>query len=121
MNTPELENELMEAKVTRDVISDLWPLYKAGEASADTKRLVEAFLAQDGDFKTLLKESDAIHGPLGDVQLSPDAELRLIALARERTRTMARLVGAAIGAFVFVALTFIGAALYTAFHYNPQG
>lgn len=33
--------------VTRDVVLDLLPLYLAGEASADTRRLVDAFLATD--------------------------------------------------------------------------
>ena len=30
--------------VTRDVIADLWPLYVSGEASADTRGLIEAFI-----------------------------------------------------------------------------
>ena len=33
--------------VTRDVIVDLFPLYLAGEASADTRALVEEYLKQD--------------------------------------------------------------------------
>ena len=40
--------------VSRDVVSDLWPLYRSGEASADTKRLVERFLAEDPEFARLL-------------------------------------------------------------------
>jgi hypothetical protein len=40
--------------VTRDVISDLWPVYSAGEASADTRALVDAFLRQDPEFAPLL-------------------------------------------------------------------
>jgi len=34
-------------EVTRDVIIDLLPLYLAGEVSADTKALVEAYLEKD--------------------------------------------------------------------------
>lgn len=105
----------MKADVTRDVISDLWPLHKAGEVSADSKRIIEAFLAEDPAFRTLLEESEGIRRGLPDVALSSDAELRLIAVARERIRTTAWLVGAAIGAFVFVSMAFIGGALY-AFH-----
>jgi hypothetical protein len=106
----------MKADITRDVISDLWPLYKAGEASADSRRMIEAFLAEDGAYRTLLDESETISRGLPDgVGLSPDAELRLIALARERIRTTAWLVGAAIGAFVFVSLAFVGGALLFAF------
>lgn len=33
--------------ITKDVIADLLPLYEAGEASADTRALVEAFLKTD--------------------------------------------------------------------------
>ena len=97
------------------MISDLWPLHKAGEVSADSKRIIEAFLAEDPAFRTLLEESEGIRRGLPDVALSSDAELRLIAVARERIRTTAWLVGAAIGAFVFVSMAFIGGALY-AFH-----
>jgi hypothetical protein len=40
---------------TRDVITDLWPLYQAGEASADTRRLVEEFLEQDPEFAQIIQ------------------------------------------------------------------
>jgi hypothetical protein len=42
-------------KVTREVISDLWPVYASGEASADTRALVETFLQQDSQFAELLR------------------------------------------------------------------
>ena len=105
----------MKAEITRDVVSDLWPLYEAGEASAETRRLVDAYLAEDVAFRSALEESGRIRRGLPDVALSSDAELRLIAVARERIRTTAWLVAAAIGAFVFVSMLFIGGALY-AFH-----
>jgi hypothetical protein len=41
--------------VTREVINDLWPVYAAEEASADTRALVEEFLRQDLEFAGLLK------------------------------------------------------------------
>src|SRR5712691_3787152 len=44
--------------VTREVITDLWPVYVAGEASADTRALVEAFLQQDPEFAKLLRGRD---------------------------------------------------------------
>ena len=34
-------------KITRDVVTDLLPLYVAGEASADTRALVEEYLLED--------------------------------------------------------------------------
>jgi hypothetical protein len=44
--------------ITRDVINDLWPLYSAGEASADTRTLVDEFLEQDPQFAELVRERD---------------------------------------------------------------
>lgn len=44
-------------KITRDVVSDLWPVYVSGAASADTRTLVETFLADDPELARMLKES----------------------------------------------------------------
>jgi hypothetical protein len=68
--------------VTRDVVSDLWPVYEAGEASADTKALVEAFLAQDPAFGAALRGNLAL--PRMEVRMSPDRET----LALKRTRDL---------------------------------
>jgi hypothetical protein len=43
-------------KITRDIVTDLWPLYHSGEASADTRRLVEEYLLEDPEFALLLRE-----------------------------------------------------------------
>lgn len=45
--------------VTRDVVRDLLPAYFGGEASADTRRLVETFLAGD---PALAEEAEAEYG-----------------------------------------------------------
>ena len=42
--------------VTRDIITDLWPVYESGEASEDTRRLVEQFLDNDKEFARLIHE-----------------------------------------------------------------
>jgi anti-sigma factor RsiW len=71
--------------VTRDVIVDLWPLYVSGEASQDTRRLVEAFLSDDPEFARELRQ-DA-RGPLTDhdvPSLTPDHELRTLAQIKRR-------------------------------------
>lgn len=52
--------------VTRDVVRDLLPVYLSGEASADTRRLVEEFLAGD---PALAQEAEAESG--GDFSLPP--------------------------------------------------
>ena len=43
--------------VTCDVVIDLWPVYAAGEASADSRVLVEEFLKGDPEFAQVLKGS----------------------------------------------------------------
>ena len=41
--------------ITREVINDLWPVYAAGEASADTRALIEEFLDRDPEFARILR------------------------------------------------------------------
>lgn len=43
--------------VSRDVIIDLLPLYLAGEASEDTRQLVEQFLAEDPALGKLVEQT----------------------------------------------------------------
>jgi anti-sigma factor RsiW len=71
-------------QITRDIVSDLWPVYASGEASADTRALVDAFLADDPEFaSTLKREADL---PPVDIALSPDEEARTLARTREAIR-----------------------------------
>ena len=77
--------------ITRDVVADLLPAYLAGEASADTRALVEEFARQDAEFARLLAAqrselalgAQALREPAAG--LPPDHELRTL----ERTRRMA--------------------------------
>jgi len=65
--------------VTREVINDLWPVYAAGEASADTRSLVEAYLRQDPEFAGLLKgcgEEGLLRHDMP--KLSPDREAQAL-------------------------------------------
>jgi len=43
--------------ITRDVITDLLPAYVAGEASADSRALVEEYLKRDPEFARLIEQS----------------------------------------------------------------
>jgi hypothetical protein len=43
--------------VTREVVTDLLPIYFAGEASADTKVLVEDYFRQDPDFERIARSA----------------------------------------------------------------
>jgi len=78
-------------KITREVVADLLPAYLAGEASADTRALVEEFAGQDAEFAEHLEAqrrdvaagTSALREP--GAGLSPDHEVRTLA----RTRRMA--------------------------------
>ena len=71
--------------VTHDVVSDLWPLYASGEASADTRALVDAFLASDPAFAQVLRESGQIGVDPGAAPvLPPDHELMTLDLTKRR-------------------------------------
>jgi hypothetical protein len=69
-------------KLTHDVISDLWPVYEAGEASADTRALVEEYLAQNPEFAARLRAGLKLPGM--EAQMSHDAET----LALKKTRDL---------------------------------
>jgi hypothetical protein len=73
-------------EVTRNVVSDLWPLCQAQEASADSRALVDAFLAHDAAFAAKLKESAMQPLDLTPLRLSPDAERRYLDDARANAR-----------------------------------
>jgi hypothetical protein len=68
--------------VTRPVIIDLWPAYASGEASAETRALIEEFLRGDPDLARQLQKD-----PLAAIEppsLPPDTEMRAFTRARRR-------------------------------------
>jgi hypothetical protein len=71
--------------VTREVITDLWPIYAAGEASADSVALVEEFLAKDHELATALKDDAAERLAASRIpRLTPSIE----SLALNRTKRL---------------------------------
>lgn len=50
-------------KITRDVITDLLPVYLSGEASEDTRALVEEFFHQDPAFAELVRAQPPLDIP----------------------------------------------------------
>lgn len=105
----------MMLEVTRKVVSDLWPLVRTGEASADSRSLVDAFLAQDQGFAATLQASEGVQGLVPAIRLSPDAERRLLDDARERAQIKLLLVGGSIVLLGVVLLTALGGALFLVF------
>ena len=76
--------------ITRDVIHDLLPAYLCGEASADTRSLVEQFLEQNPDLARSIREgrdqnaeSDVLLKG-GEMTIAVDHEMRTLA----RTKAM---------------------------------
>jgi hypothetical protein len=75
----------MNIDITQPIISDLWPLYASGEASPETRALVEAYLASDPVFaKTLYESSGMTLGMMSGPVLPPDHELRTLARIKRR-------------------------------------
>jgi anti-sigma factor RsiW len=72
--------------VTRDVIADLWALVSAGEASDDSRRLVDQFLAADPAFAATLKTEDARMTNPADVSLPPNLEVQTLNQTRQQLR-----------------------------------
>ena len=93
-------------KVTRDVITDLLPLYLSGEASADTTALVDSFLTQDAEFARLVQAQGEFTLPkLADVSINQEEEMK----ALQTTQALLRRRG------IFMALGIFFSALTMAF------
>ena len=79
-------------KITRDIVTDLLPVYLSGEASADTKALVDSFLKDDPEFAKLIDENGAVL-PDGQIKLSKDIEMdtlnKTTKLLRDRSTYLA--------------------------------
>lgn len=93
-------------KVTRDVITDLLPLYLSGEASADTTALIDAFLAQDAEFARLVQAQGEFTLPkFADSSINQEEEMK----ALQTTQALLRRRG------IFMALGIFFSALTMAF------
>jgi hypothetical protein len=73
-------------KITRDVISDLWPLYESGEASNDTRQLIDEFLEDDRDFAKLIRESPDIFRTDHLPPLTREREIETIQMTKRLLR-----------------------------------
>ncbi len=92
-------------KITRDVISDLWPVYASGEATADTKALVESFLADHPGGAAEFEEPVGL--PDVDETIAPDAEARALVRTKELMRGGRWFHGVRVVAAVLTALALV--------------
>ena len=80
--------------VTREIVKDLLPLYVSGEASADTRTLVESFLREDPELARLAdalraEEVSPARGAIVPPGAGRAALSRTKGLLRRRTRLLA--------------------------------
>jgi hypothetical protein len=71
---------MREVQVTKNVVRDLLPVYLAGDASAETRAVVESFLAQDGDLRQIAEAAGTYSLPA----LEAPASLEVRSLERTR-------------------------------------
>ena len=90
--------------VTRDVVADLWPVYEAGEASADTRALVDEFLRTDPEFAGTLRTTIAVGDPR--IELQPEAKLAALKRTRDLVRGNSWLRGLRLFAIVMTLFSF---------------
>jgi hypothetical protein len=98
--------------VTRDVILDLLPIYLAGEATQDTKDLVERYLENDQELAALAKKIMELDH-IKDIKMPLDSEDQMKAyleaqrIIKQRTITLAGIIAAAL-----LSLLSLGALIY---------
>ena len=91
-------------KITRDVIYDLLPGYFAGEVSADTRALVDEFLATDPEFARMTSRFQRLFDERGAD--SGDRGMERKALERARSRAERRQISAAFAVAYSLAAAF---------------
>ena len=67
-------------QVTKDIVRDLLPVYLAGEASADTRAVVEAYLAEDANLRQIVEAAGSYSLP----PVEAPASLEMKSLDRTR-------------------------------------
>jgi len=83
--------------VTRDVILDLLPVYLAGEASEDTRRLVNEFVQADPSLGQELRQRTVENlAAIAPPSLPPDLELQALRSTRRVLAWQRRVLGAAV-------------------------
>lgn len=105
--------------VTRDVVADLWPVYESGEASADTRAVVDDFLKTDPEFATTLRAAAGVPSP--QVEIRPEAKLAALKRTRDLVRGNAWLRGLRLFAIVMTIFSFGRIVADTSWDVSPRG
>jgi hypothetical protein len=97
-------------KITRDVITDLLPVYLAGEASPDTRVIIEEFLKENPDFAKLVAEQEMPLTP-NSINIPKETEMQTLEKTKKLLWQRSLYLGFAI---FFTLFTF-------SFRFNAQG
>ena len=85
-----------DLKVTRDVITDLLPLCESGEASEDTRRLVQEFLAKDPELARLTEKLKQTRLSAEKALPPPEVEVKSLKRTRRVIREQSSVLAVAI-------------------------
>lgn len=97
----------MKAEITSEVIQDLFPLYLAGEVSADTATLVEEYLKTDPEMAKIARQTKK-DGLLGEVPVPLSKEDAMEAYVKATQRMMARMLAmSALGIVVVLGIVML--------------
>ena len=83
-------------KITRDVITDLLPVYLSGEASQDTRDLVAVFLKEDPEFARMVETEQSPLLPKEQINLPKESEMLTLNATRVLLRKRSLFMGFAI-------------------------
>ncbi len=90
---------------TRDLITDLLPVYFSGEASADTRSLVEEYFASDPEFERMARRMADSLTVLKATTVKDEDALEQRTLMRTRTELRAR--GVSLGVVITAVIAII--------------
>lgn len=91
------------APVPRNVILDLLPAYLAGEASQETRALVEEYALNDAEIARMIR-AGALEPAIPSPPPPPDLEMKALKRVRRRIRRQIALVGLGTAALLMIPL-----------------
>lgn len=111
--------------ISKAIILDLLPLYLAGEASPDTQKLVEEFLATDQELKQLVAQTQTqpeILPTLEPILMTPEEKMKQFAQTKQMMFAQSFCLALAIFTTLSsVAFTFNETTIQWVWHNNPAG
>lgn len=101
----------MNTLITDNVVTDLWLLEQAGEASADSRALVRSYTESRPDLRARLEAGRSLPA-FQPKHLSPNAEMLALENAREKARHKMILIGVGMAMLAVTVLAALGGAMF---------